>query len=368
MKKRLLITLPLMALLASCGNNVGSLANDGKELTDETQKQEILRYYSDIVDDLKGKDILEYSGNFALKATNTLKVKEGEPSQKLNIDLSFKYDLVQNTANTLPTIEGGGININLPSYALKVENFNLKVDIQVEFLDFKVDPAIQISDLTFGTYFNGANKNLYLDLSDPSVNSNLDSIVSVLGHIPGLKSKLPKKGTTLEEVYDTNKLLFNLGSEINLEEILNIDAIPAIRVRADLPIVIFAPVVVADSDVIFDKGGVAVIAFNDGDEYAIKVDEDKSALDSLVKKYTGIILPENFDFSIDSVVSIAKDDRGLFKLQQIDETIVAIADLDNAKIDANYENHQKISAPSSVTYFGNFVSGVASDYSVPGRE
>lgn len=197
MKKLTSVLAPLVVVLTSCGStgvvtrDVNPKMPEGGVKVAETETQQTYAY--DIADVLANlgfdEKIYAFEGNvnveFKSKGTGGLGNGNGEGVVETSIKLSSNiYGAIDFTrVYELASVENGEMFMSyIPSVALKVTDFNLSVHLKHTPKNGDVDEInLEIKDLTVGVYFDSPTFNLYMDLSDKSVKTNIESLVTGLG-------------------------------------------------------------------------------------------------------------------------------------------------------------------------------------------
>ena len=355
MKKSLLM-LPLIALLASCGGKGGSgneLLPDGwNGVTEEKEKQEVVKICSDGITNVISSSIIKFDGDASCKLD--LALGEGESKQTFKAEASFKYSVAFEFGSVFSSLFNPNAVVSLPSVGLKIEDMSLKYEHKSE----KGLVATNFNSLTFGAYLNGTSSKAYIDLSDETVNYCFSNVITLLADLFP-EAPLPTKDKTVEEVFGTNKLLINLGDFLAGGE--SFEASKFLLERLNAPIVSESSIPTIEE--ILKLLGVSAYKYDDG-RRAVTFEANKDTINPILEKFGVETLPEGYDLAVKSGI-VVKEFNNVYKLNELTDSASLKANDDGFAIDASESSHLVIDYPSSISYFGSFVSGSASDYKTP---
>ena len=181
MKKKLLMLLPCIALLASCGNaesNGPTLPSGGKEATSDEEK---VAAYSEIenvatLPTVLENGILQSKGSVSLNASAKQAI-EGYVSYDVAVNFSTDYKI------TYVMPDGDLSMLNFGKVFLEISKFNLDAKANVKFADETreaINENVKISNLKFSVLADSESNKVFLDLSDKSVKPAVVSVAKIV--------------------------------------------------------------------------------------------------------------------------------------------------------------------------------------------
>ena len=201
---------------------------------------------------------------------------------------------------------------------------------------------------------------LYIDLSDESINANLDNFVKLLKFIlPESGDLFPAEGSTIEDIFGTDQILVDLNLASEESDLPKYGAIVANKI----PIIFGSTNYDEPAEELFSFLGAKILKYSD-DKYGASYKGSKDDINSLIEKCNGESLPDNIDFNIESDITIVKEGN-LFRLDEFNELIEGKVEIKGMNVEFKEASNLAIKFPKRVIFFGDFVSGSASDYSAP---
>jgi len=322
MKKKLFI-LPLVALMAGCGDKgtnsmMASLPSGGTKV-EENQKLDIKQNFGDAVESIDSDKLL-ISGSALANATVNVATDGYTVNASLNYSMNYKVAIdFENSAlygdNEIPSV-----------YA---EATNLTLLLNVNAMGYALNFAL--SNVTISAYLDAVEGNIYVDVSDPGIKTSIIALVNQIMpylSMAGISFTAQQLDAMYTAIFGDGKLLIDIEDLISLLAAPTGPA-PTKAVTAQIPDSLDDVIDLLEDglEMLLEQLDIDFYSYPDG-RYGFSVTVDNDTVEGF-----GVEIIDGVDFTTTLVVLIREVDED-YVLDSFQLSASVTADVEDVKVNA----------------------------------